>query len=200
MSLQLGNEIYDVTPSGGASFATGSKPATSASSSNTHYLCQLFAQEKVMLAERPIAGHLTLRPASTTNRTHQERAKAIGQQATKHARLKYHEEAHPNPEKEEKERAEMRAKADKQRKRRDAASRPRSKPMGGSSASRTYRKRVRRDSDDDEEAQFSDDSGYARPAKGKRARSHEVGDYEEDDGFVVSHLEYRYRSDTAGCG
>lgn len=182
MSLQLGNEIYDVTPSGGASLSS----SASAPSSDRHFLCQLFGTERVFLHERAIAGQLTLRPATTNNRTHQERAKAIGQQATKHARLKYHEEAHPNPEKEEKERAEQRAKADKQRKRREAANRPRQRTGAGGSSARTYRKRVRRDSgDEDDEAQFSDDSVFARPSRGKRARSHEVGDYEEDDGFVV---------------
>ncbi|KJE03658.1 RNA polymerase-associated protein LEO1 [Cryptococcus gattii NT-10] len=99
VTLQLGDDFYDVAPSQSATLARPSDPQPvpkrddrPAVNSSTTFLCVGAAAERVLVTERPIAGQLSLLPTSMTSKTYLELVKHVGQQHTKHSKMKMLEE------------------------------------------------------------------------------------------------------------
>ncbi|WVQ79139.1 hypothetical protein IAT38_001234 [Cryptococcus sp. DSM 104549] len=191
VSLQVGSDFYDVAPSHGATLARPSDPTPApkrddklSAKPSTTFLCVAAAAERVLVTERPIAGQLSLVPASMQSKTYLELVKLTGQQHTKHSKMKMLEETQdeaslqelllksaPNRE------LIKGAKASAAAPRRAASSKS-GRSAGGSS--RRARKIGYSDSED--EGVESEDE---RPARRRTERDDAVG-YDEDDGFVVA--------------
>ena len=177
MSLQLGNDMFNVAASHGATLArpTDIKPSNQESSqpssqsrsstSSTTFLCVAATGERVLVTETAIAGQLSLVPTSMTSKTHIELVKHVGQQHVKHSRMKILDDVHDAAKVNE-----LLLKAEGK----DKTAKPRVKRTG---ASQSSTRRPRRG--------FSDDSGSERGYGSKRMPVG-PGDYEEDDGFVVA--------------
>lgn len=172
VSLQLGNDMFDVAPSFGASL----KPGTEDKGGNeTSFVCVTAPAERVLVTESAVAGQLSLVPTSMDSKTHRELVKLVGQQHVKHSRMKIlDDEADPDKV------AELLARAAPQRQVVPTRS---SRPAGhrrsqGSGLGRSKRAMKRGDSEESEVG-----SPVARRG---------AGEYDEDDGFVVADSDEEY--------
>ncbi|WVQ93688.1 hypothetical protein IAU59_000764 [Kwoniella sp. CBS 9459] len=216
VSLQLGNDLFDVAPSHGATLARPSdpKPPVPAGKANevvpntvsaTTFLSVIEPNEQVLVTERAIAGQLSLLPTSMDSKTHLELVKHVGQQHVKHSRMKMLEETADEETlqklllKNAPNREMIKGKA--------AAANPRRSNLGGGSGSglgrtgsglggsggskgrRSFRKSYYSDSSEEDSGAESDRGGRSsqRTRIAGRDRDRDAaGDYDEDDGFVVA--------------
>lgn len=176
MSLQLGQDMYDLQSTWGTTVAReGDKyertEANSKGSQETSFVCYAAAEEQVLVAETATEGQLNLVPTSMDSKTHREHVKLVGQQHTKHSRMRLLED-----EAEGSRLAELLARAGPQK----AAPVKKARRAPGSAGPRnTFGRRSnfgratkRADSEESEE-----DAG---------PRTRAGGGYDEDDGFVVA--------------
>jgi RNA polymerase-associated protein LEO1 len=177
MSLQLGQDMYDVQSTWGTTVARESDKyerteANSKGSQETSFVCYAAAEEQVLVAETAVEGQLNLVPTSMDSKTHREHVKLVGQQHTKHSRMRLLEDeaagdrlqellARAGPQKA--------APVKKSTRRAPGTGEPRN-TFGRRSAFGRATKRA--DSEESEE-----DAG---------PRNRAGGGYDEDDGFVVA--------------
>ncbi len=177
MSLQLGQDMYDVQSTWGTTVARESdkyerNEANSKGSQETSFVCYAAAEEQVLVAETAVEGQLNLVPTSMDSKTHREHVKLVGQQHTKHSRMRLLEDeaagdrlqellARAGPQKA--------APVKKSTRRAPGTGEPRN-TFGRRSAFGRATKRA--DSEESEE-----DAG---------PRNRAGGGYDEDDGFVVA--------------
>ncbi|BEI87549.1 uncharacterized protein CcaverHIS019_0102670 [Cutaneotrichosporon cavernicola] len=177
MSLQLGEDMYDVQTTWGTTVARESdnyerNEANSKGSQETSFVCYAAAEEQVLVTETATEGQLNLVPTSMDSKTHREHVRLVGQQHTKHSRMRLLEdEAAPER------LAELLARAGPQKaapvkktRRAPGTGEPRN-TFGRRSAFGRATKRA-----DSEESE--DDAGPRERRGG--------GGYDEDDGFVVA--------------
>lgn len=171
VSLQLGNDLFDLAPSYGSTLARPQDdappaPAAEAGNAETSFLCYTAHHEQVLVAETAIAGQISLVPTSMDSKTHRELVKHVGQQHTKHSRMKMLED-----DVDKGKLASLLAKAAPQRPaaNKRAPTRPGANRYGGPGG----RSRLKRAD--------SEDSGFGSPERRRREAS-----YDEDDGFVVA--------------
>lgn len=176
VSLQLGNEMFDVAPSYGASLKPDEKEKRG---NETTFVCVAAPNEQVLVTESAVAGQLNLVPTSMDSKTHRELVKHVGQQHVKHSRMKLLDDE-PDAQKV----AELLAMAGPQRQVAPTrSSRPSSQRRSqGSGLGRSRRATRRADSEDSE--------------LGSPVARRGAGDYDEDDGFVVADSDDDY--DMAG--
>ncbi|OCF45100.1 RNA polymerase-associated protein LEO1 [Kwoniella heveanensis CBS 569] len=218
VSLQLGNDLFDVAPSHGATLARPSdpKPSVPAGKANevvpntvsaTTFLSVIEPNEQVLVTERAIAGQLSLLPTSMDSKTHLELVKHVGQQHVKHSRMKMLEET---ADEETLQKLLLKSAPNREMIKGKAATNPRRSNLGGGSGSglgrtgsglgggagskgrRSFRKSYYSDSSDDDSGAGSERGGRSsqRTRIAGRDRDRDAaGDYDEDDGFVVADSE-----------
>lgn len=182
VSLQLGNDLFDLATSYGTTLARPQDPSSSkaeqkSGSTETTFLCVEAGEERVLVTERAIAGQLSLVPTSMDSKTHRELVRHVGAQHTKHSRVKI-----LNDLKDQDKVNELLLRAGPQKqvvtKR---PSRPRNSQGGPGGRNRRPVKRGSEDEDD-----YGYDSDDRRARRREAARDREMQDYDEDDGFVVA--------------
>lgn len=176
MSLQLGEDLFDVKPSWGTTLARPEDPVpesddVKAEGANpaTTFLCVPSQHERVLVTETAIAGQLSLVPASSTSKTHIELVKHVGAQHVKHSRMKILDDVHDAAELEIFHKKSLGP---------DFKPKAKKRTTTGTSGARRQ-SRSRRDA--------SEESGSERGyAGGVRARGSRAADWNDsDDGFVV---------------
>ncbi|TXT07486.1 hypothetical protein VHUM_03206 [Vanrija humicola] len=182
VSLQLGNDLFDLATSYGTTLARPQDPSSSkaeqkSGSTETTFLCVEASEEEVLVTERALAGQLSLVPTSMDSKTHRELVRHVGAQHTKHSRVKILNDLQDQAKVDE---LLRRAGPQKQvvTKR---PSRPRNSQGGPGGRNRRPVKRGSEDEDD-----YGYDSDDRRARRRESARDREMQDYDEDDGFVVA--------------
>jgi RNA polymerase-associated protein LEO1 len=175
MSLQLGEDLFDVKPSYGTTLARPEDPVPEGddvkgegANPTTTFLCVPSQHERVLVTETAIAGQLSLVPASSTSKTHIELVKHVGAQHIKHSRMKILDDVHDAAELEIFHKKSLGP---------DFKPKAKKRTTTGSSGTRRQ-SRSRRDA--------SEESGSDRGYAGSRARGSRAADWNDsDDGFVV---------------
>jgi RNA polymerase-associated protein LEO1 len=105
MSLQLGNEMYDINttleqPSASSQQAESQSQSQSLSQSMTStraqgvsYLVSQHRNEGLLQVEAPITGTMSLRPVGTQSQVHRQLVKAVAQKHTKVSKLRFASES-----------------------------------------------------------------------------------------------------------
>lgn len=178
VSLQLGNDLFDLAPSYGSTLArpqdAAPPAAAEAGNAETSFLCYTSHHEQVLVAETAIAGQLNLVPTSMDSKTHRELVNHVGQQHVKHSRMKILDDIG-----DQNKVAELLARAAPQR---PVATKRPARPGANKYGGPGGRSRLKRAD--------SEDSGFGSPERRRREAS-----YDEDDGFVVADTDDESDSD-----
>ncbi|KAL1411873.1 Paf1 complex component [Vanrija albida] len=182
VSLQLGNDLFDVASSFGTTLArpqdaSSSKSDQKSGSAESTFLCVEAGAERVLVTERAIAGQLSLVPTSMDSKTHRELVRHVGAQHTKHSRVKI-----LNDLQDQDKVNQLLALAGPQKQTvTKRPSRPRNSQGGPGGRNR---RPIKRGSEDEEDYGYGSDD--RRAGRRESARDREMQDYDEDDGFVVA--------------
>ncbi|WVQ74569.1 hypothetical protein IAR50_004170 [Cryptococcus sp. DSM 104548] len=185
VSLQLGDDLYDLAPSHGTTLSRPSDPIPPtktrealppAQNTSTTFLCVGAAAERVLVTEKPIAGQLNLLPTSMQSKTYLELVKHVGAQHTKHSRMKMLEETQ-----DEDALQELLLRSAPNREAIKGAKATTSKRAGASKGTGGKGKKARKIGYSDTESE----AGYSGDERPKRGAEREAVEYEDDDGFVV---------------